>query len=66
MDLYEVPPSLFREAGLLPGVGLRSLDAIHLAAAVRLGVAAVLTYDSRMREAARGLGLEVVAPGAVD
>jgi predicted nucleic acid-binding protein len=64
VDLYEVPPSLLREAGLLPGENLRSLDAIHLAAAVRIGVDAVLSYDSRLSEAARGLGLVVVAPDA--
>ena len=66
VDLYEVPPSLFREAGFLPGENLRSLDAIHLAAAIRIGVDAVLTYDSRMRDAARDLGLAVVAPGMHD
>ncbi|GAA4386003.1 type II toxin-antitoxin system VapC family toxin [Tsukamurella soli] len=65
VDLYEVPPSLFREAGLLPGATLRSLDAIHLAAAVRLGVDAVLTYDTRMGDAARDLGLAVIAPGGI-
>ena len=64
VDLYEVPPSLFREAGLLPGENLRSLDALHLAAAVRIGVDAVLTYDDRLAVAARGLGLVVIAPGA--
>lgn len=63
VDLYEVPPSLFREAGYLPGANLRSLDAIHLAAALRLGVDAVLTYDGRMTDAAREVGLAVVAPG---
>lgn len=62
--LYEVSPSLFREAGLLPGSTLRALDAIHLSAAVRLGVDAVLTYDTRLAEAARALGLAVVAPAA--
>lgn len=62
VNLYEVPPSLFREAGLLPGAGLRSLDAIHLAAAIRLGADRVLTYDSRMAVAARDLGLVVLAP----
>jgi predicted nucleic acid-binding protein len=43
---------------------LRSLDAIHLAAARELGtdLAAVVTYDERMTRAARELGLEVVAP----
>lgn len=62
--LYEVPPSLLREAGVLPGPTLRTLDALHLAAAVRLGVDAVLTYDSRMTDAARAIGLAVVSPGA--
>ncbi len=31
VSLYEMPGSLFREAGLLPGADLRSLDALHLA-----------------------------------
>lgn len=62
VGLYEVPASLFREAGVLPGAGLRSLDALHLAAAIRIGVDRVLTYDTRMQEAARSLGLGVVAP----
>lgn len=62
VDLYEVPSSLFREAGLLPGPSLRSLDALHLAAAVRIGVEHVVTYDDRMGHAARTLGLSVLAP----
>ncbi len=61
--LYEVPSSVFREAGLLPGPRLRSLDALHLAAAVRIGVEQVVTYDERMTESARQLGLAVLAPG---
>ncbi len=60
--LYDVPASLFREAALLPGTDLRSLDALHLAAAIRIGVDRVVTYDSRMSESARALGVEVVAP----
>lgn len=63
VDLYEAPPSLFREAGLLPGIGLRTLDALHLAAAVRIGVDAILTYDARMISAAHDAGLAVVSPG---
>ena len=55
---------LLREAGLVPGHNLRSLDAVYLTAAIRIGVDAVLTYDTRMIEAARDLGLAVVAPGA--
>lgn len=43
---------------------LRSLDAIHLASALvlREEVDALLTYDARLADAARAVGLEVVAP----
>ncbi|HPX38516.1 MAG TPA: type II toxin-antitoxin system VapC family toxin [Mycobacterium sp.] len=43
---------------------LRSLDAIHLAAAQRAGsdLRAVITYDTRMAEAAESLALPVLAP----
>jgi predicted nucleic acid-binding protein len=43
---------------------LRSLDAIHLAAALELGdeLEAVVTYDSRMARAAEALGLRVLEP----
>jgi predicted nucleic acid-binding protein len=42
--------------------GVRTLDALHLAAAQRIGGAAVpfLTFDLRQAQAARGLGLTVV------
>lgn len=63
VSLYEMPGSLFREAGLLPGGTLRSLDALHLAAAVRLGVDRVATYDHRLGDAALELGLVTVSPG---
>ena len=55
---------LDRAAALGPPV-LRTLDAIHLAAALDLLPAGgeVLTYDRRMQEAARGLGFTVRAPG---
>lgn len=47
---------------------LRSLDAIHLAAAQRAGadLRVVVTYDARMSEAARLLGIPVAAPGRAD
>lgn len=63
VGLYEVPGSLFREAGVLPGARLRSLDALHLAAAIRIGVDAMVTYDARLQEGARSVGLPVLAPG---
>ncbi|MFL6145271.1 MAG: type II toxin-antitoxin system VapC family toxin [Labedaea sp.] len=50
-------------ANLPPAV--RSLDAVHIASAEVLGeeLTALVTYDNRMAEAARGSGLPVVMPG---
>ena len=56
--------AVYRSAGLLPMPYLRTLDALHLEAAIRLDAAAVLTYDRRLSKAARSVGLRVVAPGA--
>ena len=51
-------------ASMGPAV-LRSHDAIHLASAGALGaeLSAVVTSDRRMRDAAKALGMKVVAPG---
>jgi predicted nucleic acid-binding protein len=56
---------LDRAARLAPTVQLRSLDATHLAAAQVIGeeLSAVVTYDRRMADAARGLGMAVETPG---
>lgn len=56
---------LDRAASLLRAFELRSLDAIHLAAAelVGDGLRAVVTYDRRMADASRQLGLPLQAPG---
>jgi predicted nucleic acid-binding protein len=55
---------LLDAAADLPPRILRSLDAIHLAAARSFGVSldAVVTYDKRMADAALALGLRCVAP----
>jgi len=60
--------SLLDAAALLEPPLLRSLDAIHLAAAQRAGadLRAVITYDARMAEAAELLAISVVAPSASD
>lgn len=63
VDLHDLPPSIYREAGLIGGETLRSLDALHLAASIRLDVDALVTYDIRLAEAAREMGLRVHAPG---
>ena len=51
-------------AAILEPVGLRSLDALHLSAALELGdeLSGIVTYDWRLAEAARLHRLEVKAP----
>ena len=45
---------------------LRTLDALHLEAAIRLDVDAILTYDKRLGDSAGEVGLDVIAPGTLD
>jgi uncharacterized protein len=61
--LHALPRSVYTQAGLLPEKALRSLDALHITAALRLEVDFALIYDVRMSEAAVANGLRVLAPG---
>lgn len=54
--------AVFRSAGFLPMEMLRTLDALHLEAAIRLDADAMLTYDHRLAQAAEAAGLTVIAP----
>jgi uncharacterized protein len=63
LDLAELPRSLMYEAGLLPGKRLRSLDALHLATALRVEAESMLSYDARQMAAAEAIGMRVLAPG---
>lgn len=62
-ELYSVPDWEYRAAGLLETPELRSLDALHVAAAIRLEADAIITYDERMIEAAMRMGLPSIQPG---
>src|SRR6478735_3845719 len=57
IQLHKVERSVITEAGLLPGPALRSLDALHLASALHIGVDLFATYDARLADAARAVGL---------
>ena len=52
-------------AGRIPARNLRSLDAIHLAAAQEFedDLAGVVNYDRRQLEAAAKLGIPTASPG---
>jgi predicted nucleic acid-binding protein len=58
-----VSDALLRSAAALTSLEIRTLDAIHLASAGAVEPDEVATYDRRLAEAARGLGLSVSHPG---
>ena len=64
LTLIEMSSEILDGAALLDPIEVRSLDAIHLSTALAIGdeLESVLTYDDRMAEAARALGLAVTAP----
>ncbi|RBM19994.1 VapC toxin family PIN domain ribonuclease [Prauserella sp. PE36] len=66
-DLLQLPmtAAVLDAAGSLPGP-LRSLDAIHLASAmrVRAELQYLVAYDQRLLETARLAGLPIASPGA--
>ena len=64
LEIVDLERSLLEEAVSYSSARVRSLDAIHLASAVRVGARRMLVYDRRLAEAAAAAGLEVLNPGA--
>ncbi|HWH12721.1 MAG TPA: type II toxin-antitoxin system VapC family toxin [Solirubrobacteraceae bacterium] len=64
ISLIRLDEPLLDQAADLRPPGLRSLDAIHLAAALSIvpDLVVVLTYDERLRQAALDQGLDVQSP----
>lgn len=64
LEVLELTEAIGAVAASVGGPMLRTLDAIHLATAMALGsdLDAFVTYDDRMADAARNLGLPVVRP----
>ena len=60
--LLDVTPAILKHAAMLVPTELRTLDAIHLATALSLGLDNLdfLTYDTRLATAARTHGLSVI------
>jgi len=65
VELVAVTEPLLDAAAELRDPTLRSLDAIHVAAALVLGedLAELITYDREMAAAAQTLGIAVASPG---
>jgi predicted nucleic acid-binding protein len=64
LDLIRINDRVLDMAGTLEPAQVRSLDAIHLATAQLLGedLSQIITYDDRMADAARSLGLNTTLP----
>ncbi len=64
VDLIAVDDRILDAAGILEPKVVRTLDAIHLATALAMGddLEAIVTYDTRMTEAASLLGLPAIHP----
>jgi predicted nucleic acid-binding protein len=64
LAIMELDPVIAEAAGRVGSPALRSLDAIHLASALSLGqdLDVLVTYDTRLADAAEAAGLKVVAP----
>ena len=64
VDVVDLGRDLLEEAVSYTSARTRTLDAIHLASAARVGARRILVYDRRLAEAAAAVGLEVLSPGA--
>lgn len=64
LEQLTVDRDLLVAAGRLEPYGVRTLDAIHLSAALAAAedLGGIVTYDARMAGAAQSLGLTVLAP----
>jgi predicted nucleic acid-binding protein len=65
LDLIAVSTRVLNDAAAIEQPFLRTLDAIHLAAAtsMRLSLSAFVTYDKKLATAAQQAGLTVLSPG---
>lgn len=63
-EMREIPTEIFEEAGRLDPAVLRTLDAIHVAAALALGddLDGLVTYDVRLAAAAEANGIAATSP----
>jgi predicted nucleic acid-binding protein len=63
VEIVELDRWVAEQAALIRPTLLRTLDAVHLATALQIGpVDAFVTYDDRLADAARAVGLPVVRP----
>lgn len=62
LEIAELDRAVFRSTGLFSGDRLRSFDALHIAAALRVGADVMVSYLQHQIEAAQGVGLHTLSP----
>ncbi len=62
--LVDVSTEILRAAAALASAKIRTLDAIHLASALRIEADELVAYDRRLLGAAGECGLAISSPGA--
>lgn len=63
VEIFEFDVDVGDRAAAVGPTSLKTLDAIHLATALAIpGLGAFVTYDDRLAQAARAVGLPVVRP----
>jgi predicted nucleic acid-binding protein len=62
--LVDVSAQLLRAASRLASAAVRTLDAIHLASALRIEADELLAYDHRLLAAAAETGMVIASPGS--
>lgn len=62
ISLVSASDEQFLHAGSFPEP-MRSLDALHVAAALDIGASEFITYDHQQAKAATSVGLTVISPG---
>jgi hypothetical protein len=64
VTLVQVRKAVLDQAVLSMGLGLRTLDAIHHATAVKMApdLGGVICYDKRLSNALQNFGLRVISP----
>ena len=66
LTVVDLDRATYRQAGVLPGAALRSLDALHIASALQVAADLFATFDRRQEQAALDAGLtllSVLEPG---
>jgi uncharacterized protein len=64
--IIQLSTSTFERAALIDPPAIKSLDALHLAAALSVGddLDVIVTYDDRLAATARAAGVATASPGA--